>query len=96
MPEFPGGIYAMMSYLSKNIKYPKEAQKNGIHGKVLVRFTVDTDGTLKDIHIAKSVDPLLDKEALRVFQTMPKWKPGKQKGKAVKVRYTAPVNFKLQ
>lgn len=96
MPEFPGGIYAMMSYLSKNIKYPKEAQKNGIQGKVLVRFTVDTDGILKDIHIAKSVDPLLDKEALRVFQTMPKWKPGKQKGKAVKVRYTAPVNFKLQ
>lgn len=96
MPEFPGGMEALMKYLSKNIKYPSIALDNGIQGRVLVSFTVNKDGSIVDPEIMKSVDPSLDKEAIRVISTMPKWNPGKQRGKAVRVKYTVPVAFRIQ
>lgn len=95
-PEFPGGMEALMKYLSKNIKYPSIALDNGIQGRVLVSFTVNKDGSIVDPEIMKSVDPSLDKEAIRVISTMPKWNPGKQRGKAVRVKYTVPVAFRIQ
>jgi protein TonB len=96
MPEFPGGMAALMQFLSKNIKYPTIAQENGTQGKVSVQFVVNRDGTVVDPVIVRSVDPYLDKEALRVISQMPKWKPGMQRGKAVRVKYTVPVSFRLQ
>ncbi len=97
MPEFPGGQQALFKYLSENIKYPVIAQENGIQGKVVCQFTVNKDGSIVDIEVVRSGgDPSLDKEAVRVIKTMPKWKPGKQRGKPVRVKYTVPVNFKLQ
>ena len=97
MPEFPnGGMAGLMQYLSKNIKYPTIAQENGVQGRVIVQFVVNSDGTIVDPVVMRSVDPYLDKEALRVIKMMPKWKPGKQRGKAVRVKYTVPVTFKLQ
>ena len=96
MPEFPGGMAECMKYLSKNINYPEDCKKEGIQGRVIVQFVVDKDGSIKDPTIARGVHPSLDKEALRVLSSMPNWKPGKQKGEAVKVRYTIPVMFKLQ
>lgn len=97
MPEFPGGAQAMYKYLSENVKYPVIAQENGIQGRVICQFTVNKDGSLVDIEVVRSGgDPSLDKEAIRVIKSMPKWKPGKQRGKAVRVKYTIPVNFKLQ
>lgn len=96
MPLFPqDGTAGMMSYIRKNINYPISAQKNGIQGTVLVQFVVGTDGSLTDIKVIKSVDHDLDKEALRVITSMPKWKPGTMKGKPVRVRYTIPIVFKL-
>ena len=95
MPEFPGGQAALLDYLRKNIKYPRLSQENGVQGRVLVQFVVNKDGSIVDPEVVKSVDPLLDKEALRVISTMPKWKPGSQRGKPVRVRYTVPVNFRL-
>lgn len=94
-PEFPGGMSEMMKYLQKNIKYPAICQKQGIQGRVIVQFVVDTDGSIKDAHVLNPVNPHLDKEALRVVNSMPKWKPGMQKGKNVRVRFTIPVTFKL-
>ncbi len=85
-----------MQYLSKNIKYPTIAQENGVQGRVIVQFVVNKDGSIVDPVVARSVDPYLDKEAIRVVSSMPKWKPGMQRGKPVRVRYTLPVAFKLQ
>lgn len=96
MPEFPGGMAECLKFLGKNIKYPTIAQENGVQGRVIVQFVVNSDGTIVDPVVVRSVDPYLDKEALRVIKTMPKWKPGKQRGKAVRVKYTVPVTFKLQ
>ncbi len=96
MPSFPGGMGALMSWLSQNIKYPVIAAENGVQGRVIVQFVVEKDGSVTDVHVAKSVDPSLDKEATRVVKAMPKWNPGKQNGSAVRVKYTVPVSFKLQ
>lgn len=96
MPEFPGGELALRKYIANAIKYPVIAQENGIQGKVYVTFVVDKDGSISDARIARGVDASLDKEALRVVGTLPKWKPGKQRGKPVRVSYTVPINFVLQ
>ena len=97
MPEFPGGQQALFKYLSENVKYPVIAQENGIQGRVICQFVVNKDGSIVDVEVVRSGgDPSLDKEAVRVIKSMPKWKPGKQRGKAVRVKYTVPVNFKLQ
>jgi protein TonB len=96
MPEFPGGEMALRTYIANAIKYPVIAQENGIQGKVYVTFVVGKDGSVSNASIARGVDPSLDKEALRVVNTLPKWKPGKQRGKPVNVSYTVPINFVLQ
>ena len=97
MPEFPGGQQALFKYLSENVKYPVIAQENGIQGRVICQFVVNKDGSIVDVEVVRSGgDPSLDKEAIRVIKSMPKWKPGKQRGKPVRVKYTVPVNFKLQ
>lgn len=97
MPEFPnGGMAGLMQFLSKNIKYPTIAQENGTQGRVTVQFVVNKDGSIVDAKVLRGVDPYLDKEALRVIGTMPKWKPGMQRGKPVRVKYTVPVMFRLQ
>ena len=97
MPEFPGGQQALFKYLSENVKYPVIAQENGIQGRVICQFVVNKDGSIVDVEVVRSGgDPSLDKEAIRVIKSMPKWKPGQQRGKAVRVKYTVPVNFKLQ
>ena len=96
MPEFPGGMSECMKFLGKNIKYPTISQENGVQGRVIVQFVVNQDGSIVDAVVARGVDPYLDKEALRVVGMMPKWKPGKQRGKAVRVKYTLPVMFRLQ
>ena len=95
MPDFPGGMKALMEYLSQNIKYPAEAHAKGIQGRVIVCFVVKKDGSIDNIKVVRSVDPYLDKEAIRVITAMPKWKPGKQRGEAVNVRFTVPVMFRL-
>lgn len=95
MPEFPGGDMAMMEFLSKNIKYPVEAQKKELQGRVVVSFVVEKDGSLSDVKVAKSVDPQLDEEALRVVKSMPNWTPGMQNGKAVRVKYYVPISYRL-
>lgn len=94
-PQFPGGDAELMKYLQKNIKYPTICQEQGIQGRVIVQFVVNTDGSIVDPQVIKPVNPHLDKEALRVISTMPKWSPGKQRGKAVRVRFTVPVTFRL-
>ena len=96
MPEFPGGQMALLQYLSKSIKYPVIAQENGIQGRVSCSFVVNKDGSIVDAEVIRGVDPSLDKEALRVINSMPKWSPGKQRGKPVRVKYTVPVTFRLQ
>lgn len=97
MPEFPGGQQALFKYLSENVKYPVIAQENGIQGRVICQFVVNKDGAIVDVEVVRSGgDPSLDKEAIRVIKSMPKWNPGKQRGKAVRVKYTVPVNFRLQ
>ena len=95
MPSFPGGQAALMNYLNSNIKYPVIAEENGIQGRVVVQFVVGKDGSISNVHVVKSVDPSLDKEAVRVVKNMPKWIPGKQNGQSVTVRYTLPVTFRL-
>ena len=96
MPSFPGGMAALMAYLQKSIKYPPVAEENGIQGRVVCTFVVERDGSVTDVRVAKSVDPSLDKEAVRVVSAMPKWIPGKQNGQSVRVKYTLPVTFRLQ
>ena len=95
MPQFPGGQIAMLQYLMKNIKYPEQAMKEGIQGRVTVRFIVEKDGSISDVKPVLSVHPLLNKEAVRVVESMPKWSPGKHNGKPVRVRFNVPVMFKL-
>ena len=96
MPEYPsGGTAGLMNFISKNLKYPTICQESGVQGRVVVSFVVNKDGSTTDFRIIRSVDKYLDKEALRVLNGMPKWKPGKQKGVPVRVRYTVPINFKL-
>ena len=95
MPSFPGGTKGMMEFLSKNTKYPEEAIKKEIQGTVFVQFIVEKDGSITDVRIIRGVNPLLDKEAIRVTKSMPRWTPGKQKGKPVRVEFTMPVKFVL-
>ena len=96
MPEFPGGMSEAMKFLAKNIKYPVAAQQAKIEGRVIVQFVVGKDGSISDVHTVRSVSPELDAEAIRVVSMMPKWNPGKQRGKAVSVSYTMPIMFRLQ
>ncbi|MDO4770720.1 energy transducer TonB [Porphyromonas sp.] len=96
MPEFPGGEVEMMKFLQKNVVYPTIAQENGIQGRVSVGFVVEKDGSVSDVKVLRGVDPSLDKEAVRVVKSMPKWKPGMQTGKPVRCRFTIPVNFRLR
>ena len=97
MPEFPGGQQALFKYLADNVKYPVIAQENGIQGRVICQFVVNKDGSIVDVvAVRSSGETSLDKEAIRVIKSMPKWKPGKQRGKPVRVKYTVPVNFRLQ
>jgi protein TonB len=97
MPEFPGGPQALFKYLADNVKYPVIAQENGIQGRVICQFVVNKDGSIVEVvAVRSSGEPSLDKEAIRVINSMPKWKPGKQRGKPVRVKYTVPVNFRLQ
>ena len=93
MPKFPGNV---QQWISKNIKYPMIAQENNIQGRVFVQFVIERDGSVTDVKVARSVDPSLDKEAIRVVKAMPKWTPGKQRNKPVRVSYTVPINFQLQ
>lgn len=95
-PVFPGGEKALISWITKNINYPVIAAENGIQGKVYVNFVVNKDGGISNATIARGVDSSIDKEALRVVNKLPKWKPGKQRGKAVRVSFTVPINFQLQ
>ena len=96
MPEFPGGTTELMKYLSSNIKYPTISQEMGSAGRVIVQFVVNRDGSIANPTVVRGVDAYLDKEAIRVISSMPKWKPGVQNGKAVRVKYTVPVVFRLQ
>ena len=96
MPSFPGGDAELMKFLGSHIKYPSIAEENGISGRVIATFVVERDGSITDVRILKSVDPSLDKEAIRVLQSMPRWIPGKQNGSPVRVKYTVPVTFRLQ
>ena len=97
MPEFPGGQAALFKYLSENVKYPVIAQENGIQGRVICQFVVNKDGSIVDVEVVRTGgDASLDKEAVRVIKSMPKWSAGQQRGKPVRVKYTVPVNFKLQ
>lgn len=94
-PEFPGGMAELMKYLQKNTRYPKVCKEQGLQGRVIVQFVVNTDSTVSDVNVVKPVNPHFDKEALRVVKAMPKWKPGTQRGKPVRVRCTLPVTFRL-
>ena len=96
MPEYPGGQAALFEYLSKNIKYPADAEKKKVEGKVFVTFVVDSDGNITDVSLLKKVFPSLDAEAIRVISAMPNWIPGRQKGQAVRVKYTVPIMFRLK
>ena len=95
MPEFPGGQEALMKFLSESVKYPKEAFKDGVQGRVVVQFVVEKDGSISEVEVVKKVNEHLDAEAVRVVNAMPKWKPGKQKGENVRVKYTLPISFRL-
>ncbi len=95
-PEFIGGPQAMMKFISKNVNYPSICRDNGVQGRVFVSFIIDEEGNVTNVELEKGKNKHLDKEAIRVIKKMPKWKPGKQRGKAVKVKYTIPVNYKLR
>ena len=95
MPEFPGGEVELLKFVAKSIKYPTEAQRRGAQGRVIVKFVVETNGSISNIHVVKGIDPLLDAEAIRVCTTMPTWAPARQEGKAVRCYYTIPVTFGL-
>ncbi len=96
LPEYPGGTPAMFEFLMRNLKYPKDAEKQKVEGRVMVMFVVETDGSLSDVKVAKQVFPSLDAEAIRVVQAMPKWTPGKDKGKVVRVQFNLPIVFRLK
>ena len=93
MPEFPGGMEALNTYLRNNIRYPQEAQKAGIQGRVIIQFIVSKDGSITDAEVVESVDPQLDAEGLRLIKNMPRWKPGMRKGQAIRVKQTLPIRF---
>ena len=95
MPEYPGGMQAMIAFLQTNMKYPEDAAKQKVEGRVMVQFIVETDGSISDVHVAKQVFPSLDAEAIRVVQAMPKWTPGKEKGNVVRVKYNLPIVFRM-
>lgn len=96
MPEYPGGMSEFMKFIAQNIKYPADALQGKVEGRVIARFVVCKDGSISDIEIMRSVSPSLDAEAVRVLKLMPKWKPGRQRGKAVPVKFTVPVTFRLE
>ena len=96
MPSFPGGEQKMMEFVAKNIQYPQEAMESGIQGRVFVGFVVEPDGSVSNVKVLRSIGGGCDEEAVRVIKMMPKWNPGKQRGKAVRVSYLIPVSFKLQ
>lgn len=96
MPEYPGGVDAFRLFLARTVKYPAEATKKGIQGKVFVTFVIEKDGSVGQAKVVRSADPLLDAEALRVVKVMPNWNPGRNKGEIVRVSYTLPINFALQ
>lgn len=95
MPQFPGGVQALLHYITSTLRYPAEAQKKCVQGRVYVSFVVTEDGDVDNVKVARGVHPLLDREAMRVVKVMPKWQPGEQRGKKVKVNYTLPINFVL-
>jgi len=95
MPEYPGGMQALFEYLGQNLKYPEDAKEQKIEGRVIAIFVVETDGSISNVEVVKPVFPSLDAEAVRVLSGMPKWKPGMQSGKVVRVKYTVPINFSL-
>ena len=96
MPAFPGGMEAMIQFISSNIKYPADAKKQKVDGRVLVNFVVEKDGSITEVKVIKPAFPSLDAEAIRVVKAMPKWKPGYQRGQAVRVQFTMPINFSLK
>lgn len=96
MPEFPGGTEGMFKFMKDNMKYPEDAQKQQIEGRVLVQFIIEKDGSLSNVNVLRSVFPSLDAEAVRVVKAMPNWKPGRQKGEPVRVKFTIPLMFKLK
>ena len=96
MPAFPGGMEAMIQFISSNIQYPADAQKQKVDGRVLVNFVVEKDGSIIEVKVVKPTFPSLDAEAIRVVKAMPKWKPGYQRGQAVRVQFTMPINFSLK
>ena len=96
MPAFPGGMEAMIQFISSNIKYPADVKKQKVDGRVLVNFVVEKDGSITEVKVIKPAFPSLDAEAVRVVKAMPKWKPGYQNGKAVRVQFTMPINFSLK
>lgn len=96
MPEYPGGQYALSTFIAKTMNYPKIAQESGIQGRVVCSFIINKDGTISETQVISGIDPSLDQEALRIIRAMPKWIPGTQKGKAVRVKFTVPVTFSLQ
>lgn len=95
MPEYPGGMQAMIEFLQTSMKYPEDAAKQKVEGRVMVQFVVETDGSVSDVHVAKQVFPSLDAEAIRVVQAMPKWTPGKNGGQVVRVKYNLPIVFRM-
>ena len=94
-PSFPGGQQALLEFLRENVKYPEQALKDSIEGRVVLSFVVETDGSLTDPKVVRGVHPLLDAEALRVLKLMPRWEPGNQGGKEVRIKYNMPVTFKM-
>lgn len=95
MPEFPGGTLELRKYINQHVVYPEIAKENGIQGRVFVQFVVNKKGEVEQVKIVRGVDPSLDKESLRVIKNLPKWKPGEQRGKKVRVSFTVPINFQL-
>ena len=96
MPSFPGGEQKLLEYVAKNVKYPQIARESGIKGRVFISFVVEPDGSVSNVKVLRGIGGGCDEEAMRVVKSMPKWKPGKQRGKAVRVSYMLPVNFQLQ
>ena len=96
MPEYPGGPSALIEYLSQNVKYPEDAKQQKIEGRVLATFVVETDGSVSNVEVVKPAFPSLDAEAVRLLSAMPKWTPGKQNGKVVRVKFTVPINFAMK
>ena len=96
MPEYPGGMSELFKFMGNNIKYPEQAKKKNIEGKVYVSFTIEKDGSITNIHILNGIGGGCDKESIRVVNNMPKWTPGENNGQKVRVEYTLPINYKLE